>query len=75
MYQFKRAIVLPLFLKRRITLKKLAREAGVSDLTIKKALDGQFITAAVVDKIACALGASPLDILVERRVKNPEFER
>lgn len=70
MYQFKRAIVLPLFLKRRIPIRQLAQEADVSESTLKKALEGKFVTAVVVDKIACALGVSPLDVLVERRVKN-----
>ncbi len=67
MYQFKRAIVLPLFLQKRITVKQLARESGVTEKTVERAVNGLPIQAAVVDRIATALGVNPLDVLVERR--------
>ena len=67
MFQFKRAKVLPLFLQRRITIKQLAKEAGVSEKTCEKAVNGRPITASVVDRIAVALDVNPLDVLVERR--------
>lgn len=67
MYQFTRAKVLPLFLQRRITLRQLAKEAGVSEKTADKAVNGLPITAVVVSRIADALGVAPLDVLVERR--------
>ena len=67
MYQFTRAKVLPLFLQRRITVKQLAREAGVSEKKAEKAVNGLPITAVVVSRIADALGVAPLDVLVERR--------
>lgn len=67
MYQFKRAEVLPVFLKRRITIRQLAQEAGVSDRTAWKAVSGESVSAAVVDRIAVALGVNPLDVVVETR--------
>ena len=69
MYQFKRKEVLPIFLKRRITLKQLAKESGVTEKTVEKAVNGLPITAAVVDRIAVALGVDPLDVLVENGVE------
>lgn len=67
MYQFTREKILPLFLQRRITLRQLAKEAGVSEKTVDKAVNGLPITAVVVSRIADALGVAPLDVLVERR--------
>ena len=69
MYQFKRKEVLPIFLKRRITLRKLAKEAGVTEKTVERAVNGLPITAVVVDRIAVALGVDPLDVLVENGVE------
>ena len=67
MYQFTRTKVLPLFLQRRMTIRQLAKEAGVSEKTADKAVNGLPITAVVVSRIAAALGFNPLDVLVERR--------
>ncbi|MBR0061086.1 MAG: helix-turn-helix domain-containing protein [Selenomonadaceae bacterium] len=67
MYQFTRSKVLPIFLERRIPIKQLAKEAGVSEKTAEKAVNGLPITAVVVARIADALGVAPLDVLVERR--------
>lgn len=67
MYRFKREEVLPLFLQKRITVKRLARESGVNERTIERAVNGLPVQAVVVDKIATALGVNPLDVLVERR--------
>lgn len=67
MYQFTREKILPLFLQRRITLRQLAKEAGFSEKTVDKAVNGLPITAVVVSRIADALGVAPLDVLVERR--------
>ena len=67
MYQFKREEVLPLFLQKRITVKQLARESGVTEKTVERAVNGLPVQAVVVDKIATALGVSLLDVLVERR--------
>ena len=69
MYQFKRKEVLPIFLKRRITLRRLAKEAGVTEKTVERAVNGLPITAVVVDRIAVALGVDPLDVLVENGVE------
>lgn len=67
MYRFKREKVLPLFFQKRITVKQLACEAGVTEKTAGRAVDGLPVQAVVVDRIATALGVSPLDVLVERR--------
>lgn len=67
MYQFKREEVLPLFLQKRITVKQLARESGVTERTVERAINGLPVQAVVVDRIATALGVNPLDVLVERR--------
>ena len=67
MYRFERAIVLPLFLQKRITVRRLAREAGVTEKTVERAVNGLPVQAVVVDRIATALGVNPLDVLVERR--------
>ena len=69
MYQFKRKEVLPIFLKRRITLRKLAKEAGVTEKTVERAVNGLPVQAVVVDRIAVALGVDPLDVLVENGVE------
>ena len=69
MQQFKRKEVLPIFLKRRITLKRLAEEAGVTEKTVERAVNGLPITAVVVDRIADALGVDPLDVLVESGIE------
>ena len=67
MYQFTRTKVLPLFLQRRMTIRQLAKDAGVSEKTADRAVNGLPITAVVVSRIADALGFNPLDVLVERR--------
>ena len=69
MYQFKRKEVLPIFLKRRITLRRLAKEAGVTEKTVERAVNGLPVQAVVVDRIAVALGVDPLDVLVENGVE------
>lgn len=68
MYQFPREKVLPIFLRRRIPVKQLAREAAVDAKTIERAVNGLPVTAVVVARIADVLGISPLDaVFVERR--------
>ena len=69
MYQFKRKEVLPIFLKRRITLRQLAKESGVTEKTVERAVNGLPVQAVVVDRIAVALGVDPLDVLVENGVE------
>lgn len=69
MYQFKRAQVLPIFLQRQISLSKLSRIAGVSEKTIKRAVDGLPVQASVVNRICLALSVNPLDVLVENGVE------
>ena len=69
MYQFKRSIVLPLFLQKRITVKQLARESGVTEKTAGRAVNGLPVQAVVVDRIATALGVNLLDVLVENGIE------
>ena len=40
MYQFTRTKILPLFLQRRMTIRQLAKEAGVSEKTAERAING-----------------------------------
>ena len=67
MYQLKREQALPTFLKRRITIRQLAKEAGVSEKAAERAINGLPIQAALVDRICAALNIEPMEILVERR--------
>lgn len=69
MYQFKREEVLPLFLQKRITVKQLARESGVTEKTVERAVNGLPVQAVVVDRIATALGVNLLDVLVENGIE------
>lgn len=65
MFRFSRNRILPIFLKRRITIKKLAYEAGVSERVMAKAVNGLPISAKTVDRVAEALGFNPLDFLLD----------
>ena len=67
MYQLKREQALPTFLKRRITIRQLAKEAGVSEKAAERAINGLPIQAALVDRICAALNVAPIEILVESR--------
>lgn len=67
MYQLKREQALPTFLKRRITIRQLAKEAGVSEKAAERAINGLPIQAAIVDRICAALSVDPLEVLAERR--------
>lgn len=67
MYQFKRVKILPLFLQKQISIRQLAKDAGVSEKTAERAVNGLPISAAMVNRVARALGISPLDFLIERR--------
>lgn len=56
MYQFIREKILPLLLKREISVGALSRLAGTSYKATKKALDGKKTSAQVIAKVAKALG-------------------
>lgn len=64
MFRFSRERILPIFLQRRIPVKKLANEAGVSERVIWKAVNGLPVSSKVIYGIAEALGFNPLDFLV-----------
>ena len=72
MFRFKRKLILPLFLQKRVTMVSLARKAKVNFNTAVRAVNGLPITAGVVDKIAQALGIDPLDYL-ETPVEELEY--
>ena len=64
-YRFDRAKILPLFLQRCETVAELARRAGCTAATASRAVNGDKISAANVDKIARALNFNAVDFLVE----------
>lgn len=55
MFKFRRELILPLFLQRRITLTTLAKEAGVPVKSVARAVNGLAISPKSVDRIATAL--------------------
>lgn len=55
MFRFKRELILPLFLQRRIPLSRLAKEAGVPVKSVARAVNGLAISPKSVDRIATAL--------------------
>ena len=63
MFQFDRKLILPLFLRRGMTVHELARMSGVSFNTARRAVDGLPIQAAAVQRIADALGVNVMDFL------------
>ena len=63
MLRFKREKILPLFLARQMTLRKLATVAGLSHKATERAVNGLTVTAPVVDKIARALNFDALTFL------------
>ena len=69
MYQFTRTKVLPLFLQRRMTIRQLAKDAGVSEKTAERAINGLPVHASVIGRIADALGIAPLEMLVDNGVE------
>lgn len=58
MYRFIREKILPLLLKREISVGTLSRLAGVSYKSARKALNGERTSAAVLSKVAKALGVA-----------------
>ena len=55
MFKFRRELILPVFLKRRITLTTLAKEAGVPVKSAARAVNGLTVSSKSVDRIATAL--------------------
>ena len=65
MFRFKREMILPLFLSRRMTVYDLAKLAGVAYRSAERAVNGIPVSAPVADKIARALDFNAVDFLVE----------
>lgn len=64
MFRFDRALILPLFLSRQITITELAKKAGTSHLAAWRAVNGENVNARIVGKISTALGISAEKFLV-----------
>lgn len=64
MFRFNRALILPVFLNRRITIWSLAKAAGVNYRAADRAVNGLPVQAPVVAGIADALNINPLDYLL-----------
>ena len=64
-FRFSRAKILPVFLSKRITTEQLARNAGVAIQTAERAVNGQRISARVVDGIASALNVDAVQYLAQ----------
>lgn len=64
-FRFSRAKILPVFLSKRITTEQLARNAGVAIQTAERAVNGQRISARVVDGIANALNVDAVQYLAQ----------
>ena len=63
MFKFRRAQILPLFLKNSMTVAQLARSAGISHKAAYRAVNGLSITAPVVEKTARALNFDAMTFL------------
>ena len=64
MFCFNRAKILPLFLRRRMTVASLARAANCDVSTANRAIGGKPIHARSVQGICDALEIEPTDFLV-----------
>ena len=63
-FKFSRQEILPLFLQTRLSVVELSRRAGVAPRTVDRAVNGEKISAGVVDKIAQALGIDAMKFLI-----------
>ena len=63
MFRFQREKVLPLFLGKMTTVFDVARRAGVDSRVVNRAVNGEPISAAGVQKIADALGVDAMEYL------------
>jgi len=64
-FRFKRELILPLFLRRRESVGRVARRAGCHPATVARAVNGEPIGADSVDKIARALDFDAVTFLTE----------
>ena len=68
MFRFRRAQILPLFLKNSMTVAQLARSAGISHKAAYRAVNGLSITAPVVEKTARALNVKNAGLKGEKKI-------
>ena len=66
MFKFNREKILPVFFKKRWTMREFAKRAGVTQPTAKKAVWGLPIQPCVIGKIAAALEINALDYLEDK---------
>lgn len=69
MFKFRREKILPLFLKRKWSVARLAREARTSHNAASRAVNGLSINAPTVSRIAQALNIEPLALLETTCIK------
>lgn len=63
MFRFNRALILPLFLQKKMTISELAHKAGVAYQSAQRAVDGEKVGANIIGKLAAALGVDPMQYL------------
>ena len=63
MLRFNREKILPVFLKKEMTIADLARKAGVAHRSAERAVEGVAVAAPIINKIADALGINAMEFL------------
>lgn len=64
MFRYKRELILPYFLSKRMTVSELARRAGISHQSAQRAVEGEAVSAVIIGKVAEALDFNAMDYLV-----------
>ena len=63
MFRFNREKILPVFLKKEMTIADLSRKAGVAHRSAERAVEGEAVAAPIINKIADALGIDAMEFL------------
>ena len=63
MFRFNREKILPVFLKKEMTIADLARKAGVAHRSAERAVEGEAVAAPIIAKVADALGIDAMEFL------------
>ena len=63
MLRFNREKILPVFLKKEMTIADLSRKAGVAHRSAERAVEGEAVAAPIINKIADALGIDAMEFL------------
>ena len=63
MFRYKRELILPHFLQKRMTVAELARKAGISHQSAQRAVEGEAVSAVIIGKVAEALDFNAMDYL------------